>query len=109
MIKLKKTDLLQLQQGVSMKRSDWGVEIVRIDNGFLIKDNEGKITVVEDKDDDEYLAGEKLLWEIINFFNLEGSRYDKKRLSVVSMVGDKYTPKEGERLINKSYQQLIIE
>ena len=36
-----------------MKKSEWGVEIVRIDNGFLIKDNEGKITVVEDRDNDD--------------------------------------------------------
>lgn len=89
-----------------MKKSDLGIKIVRTYNGFIIKDNNGKIAVIEDNDNDELSSGENLLWEIINFFGLMGSRYDEERLSVIRVVGNKYTPKEGEWIINKSYQQL---
>lgn len=89
-----------------MERDDWGVEIVRTDNGFLIKDNDGKITVVEDNDNDELSSEEKLLWKMISFFNLGGNQFNFECLSIVRTVGDEYTLQKGEQLVSKSYQQV---
>jgi len=86
-----------------MKKKDWGVEITKVDNGFLIVDNEGKRTVVEEKEDDELSAGEKLLWEIIHFFNLRPSRHERECIRVVREVGDKYTPREGEKIVKEYF------
>ncbi len=80
-----------------MKKSDWGIEIIKVENGFAIKDNEGKIMVVEEKDD-ELSATEQLLWKIVEFFNLMGDKYDKERISITKKTGERYTPKKGEKL-----------
>ncbi len=40
-----------------MKKSDQGIEITKVENGFLIKDNEGNRTVVEEKDGDKFRSG----------------------------------------------------
>lgn len=82
-----------------MRKSDLGVEITRVENGFSIKDNEGKITVVEEKDGDELSCAENLLWEILNFFDLVGNKYDRERLVITRKAGEKYTPKKGEKII----------
>ncbi len=61
--------------------------IERVSNGFLIR-NEGdsSITVFEDQaktDFPDRESGYHKLWEIIEFFDLRGSKHDSKRLSVV--------------------------
>lgn len=75
-----------------MRKSEWGIEIKRVANGFSIKNNDGEVTVIEEKDDDVVPAAEALLWHVIEFFNLGGTRYDKERVRVVREPGDKYEP-----------------
>lgn len=90
-----------------MKKSDWGIEVIRIRNGFTIKDNEGNVIVVEEKEDDEIAAAEELLWQIIEFFDLRGDRHARERVKVIREVGDKYEPQEGEEIVEESFRKLI--
>ena len=61
--------------------------IERVANGFLIRNEEDlSVTVFEDKENEDFPnreSGYHMLWEIIEFFNLRGSKHDSKRLSVV--------------------------
>ena len=61
--------------------------IQRVANGFLIKNEEDlSVIVFEDKDNEDFPnreSGYHMLWEIIEFFNLRGSKHDSKRLSVI--------------------------
>ena len=47
-----------------------------------------------------------MLWWIINFFDLGGDRYSQERIRVIREVGDKYEPKEGEKITESSYREL---
>ena len=62
--------------------------IERVSNGFLVKDDgeEPSVTVFEDNERADFPdreSGYHMLWAIIEFFNLRGSKHDSKRLSVV--------------------------
>ena len=46
-------------------------------------------TIEEDENDDLKMQ-ERLLWEVIDFFNMRGTRYDKERITIVRKRGDKY-------------------
>ena len=63
------------------------ITIGRVVNGFLIRNEEDlSVTVFEDKENEDFPdreSGYYALWEIIDFFNLRGSKHDSKRLSVV--------------------------
>ena len=89
-----------------MKKSDVGLEIIQVKNGFLIKDNEGELTVVEEEADDELSVAEKMLWGVVNFFNLGGDKYDMERIFVVRKIGENYVPQKGDKIITESYRQL---
>lgn len=61
--------------------------IERVANGFLIRNEEDlSVTVFEDKEDADFPdreSGYHMLWEIMDFFGLRGSKHDSKRLAVV--------------------------
>ena len=61
--------------------------IERVANGFLIRNEEDSSMIVfEDEENADFPdreSGYHMLWEIIEFFNLRGSKHDSKRLSVV--------------------------
>ena len=60
--------------------------IERVSNGFLVRNEEDlSVTVFQEPDDDYFSiveAGHGMLWEIIDFFGLYGSKHDAKRLAV---------------------------
>lgn len=89
-----------------MKKRDWGLEIRKVKDGFIIKDSNGDETVAKESEDDEISAAEDLLHQIIEFFGLRGNRYDRERIRVVREVGNKYTPQEGERVVHTCYAQV---
>lgn len=89
-----------------MKKNDRGLEIIKVENGFSIKDNEGKITVVEEKDGDELAAAEALLWAILEFFNLNGTKHDRERIAVIRKIGERYTLKKGEKILREQHSKL---
>lgn len=61
--------------------------IERVNNGFLIRNEEDRsVSVFEDKENADFPdreSGYYMLWEIIEFFCLRGTKHDSKRLSVV--------------------------
>jgi len=79
-----------------MKRSDWAIEIIHAEGGFVVKDSEGELYPITGKDEAE--RGLNLLWFIIDFFALRLSRYERECLYADIEVGDKYELKEGEKL-----------
>lgn len=91
-----------------MKKSDWGIEITKAQNGFSIKDNQGNITVVEEKENGGPSAAEALLQHIIEFFSLERGRYDRERISVIRQAGDKYEPQKDEKIVEEKYYRVIV-
>jgi len=91
------------------KIPDWEVVITRTENGFVaeylgeLEGDEGvvvtKRVVFEETGEDSLEGMEKLLWFLLNFFDKWGGRYDKERLRVARVPGDKYeeSPKEKEK------------
>lgn len=79
-----------------MKSTDWGVEITRVGNGYVCRfpatgdTSYWETEVVADVEDDPLKAGEELLWWIIDYFSLEGSRHDAERLTIRREPGDKH-------------------
>ncbi len=90
-----------------MKKTDFGIEIVHVANGFIIKDNEGNTSVIKSEEDNEISAAEELLWKIIDFFDLRRSRYNRERIRIVREVGDKYELQEDEKIIKERYRRVI--
>jgi hypothetical protein len=70
--------------------------ITRANNGFILEfDDDEKFPVAEtiqDDESDEMKSGEQLLWFVIEHFDLGGSKFDKKRLSIKRVRGDHYEP-----------------
>ena len=62
--------------------------IVKADNGFVLRYfneemNEDRFVSVEDPPDgNEVETAEKMLWEVIEFFGLQGSKHDPERIKV---------------------------
>lgn len=91
-----------------MKKSDCGLEIRKVEDGFIIKDNEGNETLATKSEHDELAAAEDLLNQIISYFDLRGSKYDRERIWVVRKIGEKYTPQENEGIVYEHYPQLAV-
>ena len=76
--------------------SDWKLEVIRVDNGYLIKIPEevedGKIIekkiVIQNDEKDEIKSHEDMLWEIMEHFSFYGSKHDKERIRVVRETHD---------------------
>jgi hypothetical protein len=77
----------------TMKENDfeWSVKIIRVENGFIINRNtlpdEGDsmvqdIVVVQAIDDDFLSAGREMFFELMDFFDLWGSKHDDKGLKI---------------------------
>jgi len=61
--------------------------ITRESNGYIlngISDSGSRMrTVIEDDEGDELKSGESLLWEVMDYFNFGGSKYDKERIKII--------------------------
>jgi hypothetical protein len=68
----------------------WDLHIVRAQNGYILTDQDGRDSVIEEDEQDELKAHEHLLWQIMEYFAFEGSRHDKERIRVIREKGDKY-------------------
>lgn len=90
-----------------MKRSDFGVEIVKVENGFLIRNNEGIRVVIEEVEGDEMAAGEKLIWELMEFFGLRNDDFARERVAIVREAGDEYTPADNEEIVEVTYRKVV--
>ena len=70
---------------------DWALNITRTNNGYLIEstdyDSEGNaITrkhVIQDCEQNELKSHRELLWEVMEFFNFQGSKHDNERIRII--------------------------
>ena len=70
---------------------DWKLNITRTDNGYLLEfidtndDGEpiSKKHVIQDNEQNELKSHRELLWEVVEFFNFQGSKHDKERIRIV--------------------------
>jgi len=75
--------------------SDYSLTITKADNGFILTHyeevGEGKTIkidyIIEEKNDAEGIgyceATQKLLYDVLNYFSLGGSKHDKKRVRII--------------------------
>ncbi len=69
----------------------WQITITKADNGWVLEypsDVEGELEprylAVEDPPDgNEVKSAQKMLWEVMEYFNLFGSKHDSERLRVI--------------------------
>ena len=66
------------------------ITIYRVENGYLLTDQDGRSWVCEENEKDELAHHEWMLWKVIEFFGFSGSRYDKERIRIVRKKGDKF-------------------
>ena len=74
---------------------DWEILIKRVDNGYKLSWKEEieeniyleREYVIQDDDKDELKSGEELLWQVIEFFALYGSKHDTERIRIVREKG----------------------
>jgi len=68
------------------KKSEWGITIVSTSNGYAIRDLEEDkvIAVIEEKGglDPDIESTQSLLWFVMEYFNIQGSKHDKERVVV---------------------------
>lgn len=72
----------------------WKLEIERVSNGLILRDEEDETTEVytfDESDDNVATAGQHAIWSLMEKLDLTGSRYDKDRLRIRVEPGDKYT------------------
>jgi hypothetical protein len=85
-----------------MNLNDFAVEITRVGNGYICRfprtegDPGWAAEVITDDVIDELRAGEDLLWWLVEYFNLGGSRHDAERLRIKREPGDKHPSSDME-------------
>lgn len=78
----------------------WKLEIEKVINGYKLKETTEEITcedqetfinrefVIQDADNDELKAPEELLWHVMEYFAIFGSKHDPERLRVTREKND---------------------
>ena len=64
----------------------WALRIQKIDNGYLLVGNDMVTAVVEEFEGDkasEVQCSAELLWKVMDYFSLGGSKHDEERVRVV--------------------------
>ena len=66
----------------------WDLKITSVNNGYTLEgtfgmDEEKSIDVIEEDEMDELVAGENLLWAVMDYFNFGGSKHDKERIRII--------------------------
>ena len=70
---------------------DWQITIRKAENGFILshpvelddgKEDTNFIAVEDPSDGDETVTTQKLLWEIMEYFSLFGSKHDEVRVKI---------------------------
>ena len=70
----------------------WSLTITKAENGYVLSHQEDptegselvtRYTVVEEKaESSEVICTRDLLWEVVDYFNLAGSKHDTERISI---------------------------
>lgn len=66
----------------------WLLQIERASNGYILLGGDPEsgiqvVSVIQDDEQDDLLSGENLLWEIMEYFNFQGSKHDEQRLKII--------------------------
>ena len=72
-----------LKGGKKQMNDSWMLIIIRTANGYYLSGSDGVKVSIEEDESDELLEHEKLLWEVMEFFNFQGSKHDAERLRIV--------------------------
>ena len=93
------------------------ISIEVVTNGFILSflDCESELEKqVYSYDEDEVFgnptqadAGVCLLYSIVDILGLRGSRYDRERIFISKVMGDKYTPTENEEVCEGTYEIVL--
>lgn len=74
----------------------WRLEIERADNGYILTgtsyEQEEPVEfefVIQDDETDELKSHEELLWEVMDYFNFQGSEHDTERLTITREKNEK--------------------
>lgn len=75
---------------------NWSVEISRGENGYKCgywvdtEDDqwERKEEYIQDDEVDELKSGEELLWWVLEYFSLGGSKHDPERIRIIREKGE---------------------
>jgi len=70
--------------------SEWSLHISKCENGYLCRketDDGDDYFVIEESEVDELKAHEELLWAVMEYFNFQGSKHDKERISIERRKG----------------------
>lgn len=66
---------------------EWALLITKINNGYIVtyKDENEKLQmeVFEEYSDDDLMATEKMLWYLLEHFDMYGNKHDAERLRVI--------------------------
>jgi hypothetical protein len=80
-------DILPLEDVLTKEKkekdSEWSLKITRISNGYLLEPISGSSIVVQDDEHDELKSHERLLWEVMEYFNFQGFKHDPERIFIV--------------------------
>lgn len=90
---------------------EWKLEIRKVENGFVLAGRFGdseeiEELVVEEEEESSVEAGANLLWEVMDYFNLGGSKHDATRLGVaidhrIVEGGEEYLEYKGSKYVYK--------
>lgn len=58
----------------------WLLKIEKVQNGYHIKGSE--LDIVIDEDDGELKAMQGVLWQVLEYFNMQGSKHDPERIYI---------------------------
>jgi hypothetical protein len=64
-------------------REEWSLKIIRVDNGYFLEGADGARIVIQERDEDELLEHENLLFEVMAYFNFGGTKHDKERIRII--------------------------
>ena len=98
---------------IILEETDWGVVIHWSPEGFAVQDNDGTWHVFEnseqDKAEDKHIDSMvNLIHFLLDYFNINSDRYVRRRVRPHVEAGDKYTPKENERVVTRHYRTVKI-
>lgn len=66
-----------------MSRRKYGQVVIenrKVQNGYHIKGNE--LDIVIDEDEGELKAMQSVLWQVLEYFNMQGSKHDPERIHI---------------------------
>lgn len=75
----------------------WKVEVERVSNGFIVRnltEDDENVIVFSDDRETPVEAAQSMLYELVEIFGVNPSRYAAQRINIRIEPGDKYTQQE---------------